>query len=303
LGGELHNMRRHPILFGFLLLLGVGVLFFLVITYFTRDGVDFSAKDKVGVVIVKGFIGDSKDTVDKLDEYARDESIKAVVLRLETPGGAIVPSQEIYEKVLKVKAEKSVVASMGTVAASGGYYIACAADRIVANPGTITGSIGVIAQFSQVEELLKKIGLKSTIIKSGKYKDVGSPVREMTEDEKRIIQALIDDIYEQFVEVVVKNRNIPKEKIINMAGAKAFTGRQALEFGLVDELGTMEYSVDLAAKLAGIEGEPDVVYPKEKRGGLLRYILGEAASVISEELDLHSDGIDYLYLDGLMKRM
>ena len=296
-------MRRHPILFGFLLLLGVGVLFFLVITYFTRGVVDFSAKDKVGVVIVRGFIGDSKDTVDKLDEYARDESIKAVVLRLETPGGAIVPSQEIYEKVLKVKAEKSVVASMGTVAASGGYYIACAADRIVANPGTITGSIGVIAQFSQVEELMKKIGLKATIIKSGKYKDVGSPVREMTEDEKRIIQALIDDIYEQFVEVVVENRNIPKEKITNIAGAKAFTGRQALEFGLVDELGTMEYSVDLAAKLAGIEGEPDVVYPKEKRGGLLRYILGEAASVISEELDLHSDGIDYLYLDGLMKRM
>jgi protease-4 len=296
-------MRRHPILFGFLLLLGVGVLFFLVITYFTRDGVDFSAKDKVGVVIVRGFIGDSKDTVGKLDEYARDESIKAVVLRLETPGGAIVPSQEIYEKVLKVKAEKSVVVSMGTVAASGGYYIACAADRIVANPGTITGSIGVIAQFSQVEELLKKIGLKSTIIKSGKYKDVGSPVREMTEDEKRIIQALIDDIYEQFVEVVVENRNIPKEKITNIAGAKAFTGRQALEFGLVDELGTMEYSVDLAAKLAGIEGEPDVVYPKEKKGGLLRYILGEAASVISEELDLHSDGIDYLYLDGLMGRM
>ncbi len=296
-------MRRHPILFGFLLLLGVGVLFFLVITYFTRDGVDFSAKDKVGIVIIRGFIGDSKDTVDKLDEYARDESIKAVVLRLETPGGAIVPSQEIYEKVLKVKAEKSVVASMGTVAASGGYYIACAADRIVANPGTITGSIGVIAQFSQVEELMKKIGLKATIIKSGKYKDVGSPVREMTEDEKRIIQALIDDIYEQFVEVVVENRNIPKEKITNIAGAKAFTGRQALEFGLVDELGTMEYSVDLAAKLAGIEGEPDVVYPKERRGGLLRYILGEAASVISEELDLHSDGIDYLYLDGLMKRM
>ena len=296
-------MRRHPILFGFLLLLGVGVLFFLVITYFTRGVVDFSAKDKVGVVIIRGFIGDSKDTVDKLDEYARDESIKAVVLRLETPGGAIVPSQEIYEKVLKVKAEKSVVASMGTVAASGGYYIACAADRIVANPGTITGSIGVIAQFSQVEELMKKIGLKATIIKSGKYKDVGSPVREMTEDEKRIIQALIDDIYEQFVEVVVENRNIPKEKITNIAGAKAFTGRQALEFGLVDELGTMEYSVDLAAKLAGIEGEPDVVYPKERRGGLLRYILGEAASVISEELDLHSDGIDYLYLDGLMKRM
>jgi protease-4 len=296
-------MRRHPILFGFLLLLGVGVLFFLVMTYFTKDGADFSMKDKVGVVIVKGFLGDSKDTVDKLDEYARDDSIKAVVLRLETPGGAIVPSQEIYEKVLKVKRKKKVVASMGTVAASGGYYIACATDRIVANPGTITGSIGVIAQFSQVEELLRKIGLKSTIIKSGKYKDVGSPVREMTEDEKRIIQALIDDIYEQFVEVVAENRNIPKEKIKNIAGAKAFTGRQALEFGLVDELGTMEYSVDLAAKLAGIEGEPEVVYPKEKKGGLLRYILGEAASVISEELDLRPEGIDYLYLDGLMGRM
>jgi protease-4 len=303
LGGELHNMRRHPILFGFLLLLGVGVLFFLVITYFTRDGADFSAKDKVGVVIVKGFIGDSKDTVDKLDEYARDESIKAVVLRLETPGGAIVPSQEIYEKVLKVKAEKSVVASMGTVAASGGYYIACAANRIVANPGTITGSIGVIAQFSQVEELLKKIGLKSTIIKSGKYKDMGSPLREMTDEEQKVIQEVIDDIYEQFVEVVAQNRNISKETIKETAAAKIFTGRQALELGLVDELGTMEYSVDLAAKLAGIEGEPDVVYPKEKRGGLLRYILGEAASVISKELDLHSRGIDYLYLDGQMKRM
>jgi len=302
-GGELHNMRRHPILFGILLLLGVGMLFFLVITYFTKDGADFSAKDKVGVVIVKGFIGDSKDTVDKLDEYARDEHIKAVVLRLETPGGAIVPSQEIYEKVLKVKERKKVVASMGTVAASGGYYIACAADRIVANPGTITGSIGVIAQFSQIEELLKKIGMKSTIIKSGKYKDVGSPMREMTEEERKIIQTLIDDIYEQFVAVVSENRNITKEKIKNIAGAKAFTGRQALEFGLVDELGTMEYSVDLAAKLAGIEGEPDVVYPEEKRGGLLRYILGEAASVISEELDLYSGGIDYLYLDSSMKGM
>ncbi|TFG37729.1 MAG: signal peptide peptidase SppA [Syntrophobacterales bacterium] len=296
-------MRRHPILFGILLLLGVGVLFFLVITYLTRDGADFSRKDKIGVVVVKGFIGDSKNIVDKLDEYDRDEGVKAVVLRLETPGGAIVPSQEIYEKVLKVKRKKKVIASMGTVAASGGYYIACAADRIVANPGTITGSIGVIAQFSQIEELLKKIGLKSTIIKSGKYKDVGSPVREMTKDEKKIIQALIDDIYEQFVEVVAENRKIPKEKIINTAGAKAFTGRQALEFGLVDELGTMEYSVELAAKMAGIEGEPEVIYPEEKGRGLLKYILGEAASALSEELGYLHGGIEYLYPGGLMERM
>jgi protease-4 len=290
-------MRRHPILFGFLLLFAVGVLFFLVLSYFTGDGADFSAKEKVGVVLVKGFIGDSKDIVDKLDEYNRDESIRAVVLRLETPGGAIVPSQEIYEKVLKVKKNKKVVASMGTVAASGGYYIACAADTIIANPGTITGSIGVIAQFSQVQELLRKIGLKSFVIKSGKYKDVGSPVREMTDEEKKIIQEVIDDIHNQFIEVVALNRDISKEKIMDIADARIYTGRQALDLGLVDGLGTMEYSIDLAAKMAGIDGEPEVIYPEEKKKGLLRYILGESLSVISEELENRVAGTDYFYLN------
>lgn len=290
-------MRKHPIIYGLVLLVIVGVVFFLftyLITSFTGESDVISLRDKVGVVMVKGVINDSKNIVDQLDKYDRDDGIKAVVIRIDSPGGAVVPAQEIYDKVLELKKSKKVVVSMSSVAASGGYYIACASDKIVANPGTITGSIGVIIQFPQMKELLEKIGLKSTVVKRGKYKDTGSPTREMTSDEKVLVQKVVDDIYDQFVDVVSLNRNIPKKRIMEIADGRIFSGRQALNLGLIDYLGNMEYTIDLAARLSGIEGEPEVVYPKEKRKGLLRYIIKEMITAVSDEIKSEETGIRYI---------
>jgi protease-4 len=292
-------MRRHPIIFGLLLLVIIGVLFFLIIygiASLTGERQMISLRDKIGVVPIKGVLNTSKEIVAQLDKFGEDDDVKAVVLRVDSPGGAVVPAQEIYDKIKKIKEKKKVVTSMGSVAASGGYYIACASDKIVANPGTITGSIGVIIQFPQVKELLKKIGLKSTVIKRGKYKDVGSPSREISQDEINLLQGLVDDIYNQFVEAVSFSRKIPKKKVEEIADGRIISGRQALELGLVDYLGTMEYSIDLAARLSGIEGKPQVIYPKEKRIGLLRYVVKEIASVVSEEFGSRETGVHYMYV-------
>jgi len=291
-------MRKHPVIFGFLILAIIGVFCFMILRTFNpfeKKSAGFSFKEKIGIVTIEGVLRNSKDTITQLNKYEKDGSIKAVVLRVNSPGGAVVPSQEIYDKILHLKKFKKVIVSMGSVAASGGYYIACAADRIIANPGTITGSIGVIIQFSQIEDLLKKIGLKATVVKGGRYKDVGSPVREMTPDEKRIIQDVIDDIHNQFIEVVLSNRDIPKEKVEEIADARIFTGRQALKIGLVDDLGNMEYAIDVASDLAGIEGKAEVVYPEKKRKSLLRYIASETLSAVSEEFKGDDAGISYLY--------
>ena len=293
-------MKKHPVISGFLLLAVVGMLFFLIFRMLVFPGeknqeFSFRDKDKIGVVTIEGILRNSGDTIRQLDKYEKDHNIKAVVLRINSPGGAVVPSQEIYDKVLRLKKTKKVVVSMGSVAASGGYYIACAADRIVANPGTITGSIGVIAQFSQVEDLLEKIGLKTTVVKAGRYKDVGSPVREMTTADKSLVQDVIDDIHNQFIEAVSSNRNLSRENMENIASARIFTGRQALKAGLVDDLGNMEYAVDIATDLAGIEGKPEVIYPEKKRKSLLRYIASESISAISEEFRGIGTGISYLY--------
>ena len=291
-------MRKHPIIYGLLLMLFIGVVF-LIVVYFvaslTGEKRVLSSKDKVGVVMIKGVLNESSQINDQLEEYDRDNNVKAIVIRIDSPGGSVVPAQEVYDKILEVKKNKNVLVSMGAVAASGGYYIASAAEKIVANPGTITGSIGVIAQFPQMKELLDKIGLKSTIIKSGKYKDTGSPTREMTSDEKSLIQGVVDDIYNQFVEVVSLNRKKPKADIEAIADGRIFTGRQALSLGLIDYLGNMEYTIQLAAQLSGIEGKPEVVYPKKKRKGIIRYIFQEAVSTVVEELRTEQTGIQYIY--------
>ncbi|MEA1935474.1 MAG: signal peptide peptidase SppA [Thermodesulfobacteriota bacterium] len=289
-------MRKHPVIFGLFLLVLIIVSFFIFVygvSTFTGDRSSFSIKNKIGVVTVEGVMKDSSPVVDQLVKYGKDDSIKAVVLRIDSPGGGVVSSQEIYEAVLSLKKKKKVVASMGSVAASGGYYVACAADKIVANPGTITGNIGVVVHFSNVEELLKKIGLKSSVVKSGRYKDIGSPLREMTADEKRLIQEVIDDIYDQFLEAVSSNRKIPKGKVAGIADGRIFTGRQALKMGLVDFLGDKEHAINLAAKLSGIKGKPDVVYPKEKELKLWKYIVKTTVSAIVNELREESSGISY----------
>lgn len=236
--------------------------------------VDFKLKQQgVAVVYIYGpisvaqqetpmpFWGFGSDrVVARLKKIRKDPNVKAIVLRINSPGGSVAAVQEIYQEVEKIKKQgKKVVVSMGDVAASGGYYVASIADKIVANPGTITGSIGVIAQLGNVEELFKKIGVKIEVIKSGKHKDIGSASRPMTQQERKILQDLINSAYEQFLQAIVKGRNMPYEEIKKLADGSIYTGQQAKENGLIDELGNLEEAINLAGRLAGIKGEPDIV--------------------------------------------
>jgi len=228
------------------------------------------------LVEVRGTILDPEPVVTQIRKYIRDRSVAAIVLRIESPGGSVAAAQEIHKAVLSArKAGKRVVASMGNLAASGGYYIAVAADTIVANPGTVTGSIGVIAEFPNVEELLDKLGLKVEVIKSGQYKDIGSPLRKMQKEERRLIQEVLQDAYEQFLEAVAVGRGIPEERIRPYADGRIFTGRQALALGFVDVLGGYQDAIDLAGRMAGIGPNPPTVGGRRK--GLIERLLGIAA--------------------------
>jgi protease-4 len=293
-------MRKHPVLLGIFLLFLVGVAFFLLVYALgsvTEDKQSFSLNSKVGVVKIEGFIGDTHDVVEQMNQFGKDDSIKAVILRIDSPGGGVASSQEIYQAVNELKKKKKVVASMGSVAASGGYMVACATDKIVANPGTLTGSISAVMHFANVEELLKKVGLKASVVKSGKFKDIGSPVREMTPEEKALLQDLVDDISDQFIEMVSKDRNIPKENVRKIADGRVFTGRQAHKLGLVDYLGDMGYAVTIAGEMAGIKGKPDIVYPKKKGLKFWDYFFREMFTALEGQIKgkvEHLNGILYL---------
>jgi protease-4 len=233
------------------------------------------SKERVGVVEIKGLISDSRAAIKQLERYERDPAIKAIVVRINSPGGAVGPSQEILREIEKVKQKKKVVASMGTLAASGGYYIACGADVIMANRGTATGSIGVIIQFTNVEALTKKIGLDFFNLKAGRYKDVGTPFRPMTKEEQAYMQELIDNIYQQFLRDVARNRKIPLEKMRQIAEGKVYTGEEAKKVGLVDEFGNLPDAIERAGRLGGIKGKVEAVYPAKEGFSLLRLLLGE----------------------------
>lgn len=298
-------MKKHPIIFGLFLvfLLGVALLIILrVVGALVGNDSSFSSHDKVGIVNIRGIISNSQEVVEQLEEFGKDDHLKALVIRIDSPGGGVAASQEIYTAIKRLKNNKKVVASLGSVAASGGYMIACAADKIVANPGTLTGSISVIMYFANAEELLKKIGFKSSVVKSGKYKDIGSPIREMTVDEKQILQALVDDIYHQFVAVVARDRNILQDKVMQFADGRVFSGRQAQTLQLVDYLGDKTYAVRLAGKMAGIKGEPEVIYPKKKDISFWELILQTTfASVLGnlkDEINVIPRGINLLYEYG-----
>lgn len=222
-----------------------------------------SGSNKVAVVNVKGPIVDAADAVKELKKYGDDDSIKAIVLRVDSPGGAVAPSQEIFNEVKRVSEIKTLVVSMGTLGASGGYYIAAPARLIIANPGTLTGSIGVIMEIPNVEGLMDKVGLRTEVIKSGRHKDMASPLKKMDPADRRILQDVIDDVYAQFVEDVAASRDMDPEKVRKLADGRIYTGRQAKAVGLVDELGGLEYAVKRTAELAGIEGEPRVVTKKK----------------------------------------
>ncbi len=220
--------------------------------------------------------------------------MKAIVLRLNTPGGGVGPSQEIHEEIRKIRGKKVLVASMGALAASGGYYIACAADKIYANPGTITGSIGVVMKFVNVKELIDKIGVKGFVVKSGDFKDIGSPVREMDPKERAIIQGVIDNVHSQFVDAVAEGRGLERAAVQAIADGRIFSGEQAKELGLVDVLGNLEDAVAEAGKMAKIEGEPRVVTPPKKKFSILELLRDEAKSIIEEKLTHSQFRLEYL---------
>jgi len=220
---------------------------------------------KVAVVEIEGIIVDGAAAVRELREHADNPSIKAVVLRINSPGGVVAPTQEIFAAIQRArKAGKPVVASLGAVAASGGYYVAVAADRIYANPGTLTGSIGVVMQLANLEGLLKKVGVDYVVVKAGAYKDVGNFARTMSPEERKMLQALLDDVYSQFVEAVSEGRGLEKKDVLAFAEGRIYSGQQALALKMVDELGGFEEAVEAAGKLANISGRPKLVYPRKK---------------------------------------
>ncbi len=275
-------------------IVGIGMAALLLINLFILD-LDLSTEERVALIRVEGVIVDSHQTVTELKKFGENPSIKAIVLRIDSPGGGVVPSQEIYDAVQRVrnKHNKAVIASMGTVASSGGYYIASATDRIIANPGTLTGSIGVIMETANVEGLLKKIGVEGIVVKSGKFKDVGSPLRKMTEEEQALLQSVMDDVHKQFIDAVAVGRALETAAVQALADGRIFTGRQAKEAKLVDELGNLEDAIQLAADLAGIEGEPKVVEPRRRFS--LRELLESRLSILFPKLDFYS-GVSLKYL-------
>ncbi|NGZ11311.1 MAG: signal peptide peptidase SppA [Nitrospira sp. LK70] len=272
--------------------MGLGVL--VLINLFVPD-LDLSTGDRIALIRVEGVILDSQTTIEDLKRFSENPSVKAIVIRIDSPGGGVVPSQEIYDAVKRVRSKnnKAVIASMGSVAASGGYYIAAATDRIVANPGTLTGSIGVIMETANVEGLLQKIGVEGIVIKSGKYKDVGSPLRKMSADERGLLQAVMDDVHKQFIEAVAEGRSLEIRAAQALADGRIFTGRQAKEAKLVDELGDLEDAIQLAAEVVGIEGEPKVVEPRRRFS--LREILDSKLSMMLPKFDMQP-GVSLKYL-------
>jgi len=281
-------MKQKRILIGLgviaaLLIFFFGVLFFIG-RYSGGKSSRFAFGDKIAIVEVKGVISQSSGIIEELQQYLEDEGVKAIILRIDSPGGGVGPAQEIYREVIKIKGKKKVVTSMGSVAASGGYYIASASDRIVANPGTITGSIGVIMQFSNLEELLKKIGIKGVVIKSGEHKDIGSPFREMTSEEKRIMQEVLDNVHQQFIQAVAEGRKLDRSKVVQIADGRIMTGEQAKNLGLVDQMGNLQDTIDITAKMVGIVGKPIVLYPK-KRISIWELLMRDMASAIIDVLN------------------
>ncbi|MFO7713126.1 signal peptide peptidase SppA [Desulfosarcina sp.] len=279
--------RRHPYLF-FLLsafsiftVLVLGVMGMLM--WMGRVGGDFGG-EAVGVVEIEGAIADARDTIENIRRFREDEDIKAIVVRIDSPGGAVGPSQEIYREIRKTVDSKKVVASMGAVAASGGYYVACAADGIVANPGTITGSIGVIMGYTNFRQLLDKVGLVPVVIKSGPYKDTGSPTREMEADERKILQAITNGIHEQFVSAIAEGRKMDRVLVEAAADGRIFTGEDAKARGLVDRLGNFEDALQWAGELGGIEGAVVPVYARDEKLSLLRYLMSSPLSNLMSKL-------------------
>jgi len=293
---------RRSCLMSLLIILGVIIVLAGIlggVAYFSGGVGDFSSGEGVGVVEIKGIIVNAEPTLKTLVWFRRDKRIKAVILRINSPGGGVAPTQEIYREVLRTRKTKKVIASLGSLAASGGIYIASAADQILANPGTLTGSMAVIMQFANYEGLFQKVGLKSIVIKSGEFKDIGSPTREMTAKEQEILQRLVEQIHQQFIKDVAKARQLPLEKVIKIADGRVFTGEEAVSLGLVDKLGNFEDAVALAQKVAGLKDRPKLIYPKRKRLWFWDLLTGRSQAKFLPDWLEYPFKLQYLYAPGL----
>ena len=272
------------------LLVFFGLFFlFVVIGVSGNDSGEFSfASDKVAIVPIEGEIVDAREALDLLDKYVANSSVKAIVIRINSPGGAIAPSQEIYAGIRRARADsgKPIIASLDSVAASGGFYIASACDSIVSNPGSITGSIGVILQWFDMKELVKWAKLQPETITSGAMKDAGSPYRELTPSERAYFQNIVTQLHSQFVRDVVQGRHgkLKLEEVQRIADGRVFTGEQALQLKLVDQLGSLDDAVRAAAKAARIAGKPARIWPKHREGTLFDLLTENKAASLLEKV-------------------
>ena len=285
-------LRALGVLLVFILVVFTGVFFYAYLTGGDARALSLFAGDGVAVLEIEGAIEDSQTVLTELKRFKEMPWVKAVVVRIDSPGGAVAPTQEIFEEIVRSKKQKPFIASLGGMATSGGYYIAAACDRIVANPGTLTGSIGVIMQLTNVEELMKKIGVRGVNVKSGPNKDIGSPFQPLSPEGREILQALVDNVHSQFVVAVAKGRSMEETQVRKLADGRIYSGAQAQKLGLVDQFGTLQDAIEIAAKRGGIEAEPAVYYsrpeqerwwermfmgifgrrlPGPERGGWLRY--------------------------------
>jgi len=285
-------LRGLGVLFVFILVVFTAAFFYAYITGGDSKTLSMFAGDGVAVLQIEGAIDDSQTVLAELKRFKDMPWVKAVVVRIDSPGGAVAPTQEIFEEILRSKKQKPFIASMGGMATSGGYYIAAACDKIIANPGTLTGSIGVIMQLTNVEELMKKIGVRGVNVKSGPNKDIGSPFQPLSPEGREILQSLVDNVHSQFVTAVAKGRGMEEAQVRKLADGRIYSGAQAQQLGLVDQFGTLQDAIELAAKRAGIDSEPAVYYsrpeqerwwkrmfmgvfgrrlPGPERGGWLRY--------------------------------
>ena len=272
--------KSRPLLIVLTILLVVAIVLggtLLLVLHFFNPSSTGLFEEKIGVVSITGTISSSKKISSELVKFAKDDSISAIILRINSPGGGVGASQEIYREVQKITPQKPVVVSMGSVAASGGYYVAAPATKIVSNPGTITGSIGVFIQFVRLEELLNKIGVDLEIVKSGEFKDMGSPDRKLTQRDRDILDALIKDLQGQFVSAVASGRNLSVEKVQEFADGRIFSGARAKDLGLVDYMGNFQDAVEITKKIVGIKGDVALVYPKKSTGELWNLFLESSA--------------------------
>jgi len=258
-------------------------LSFVVIFFFLSKNSNSEVLNNIGVVEIEGTILSSKEIIQELDNFYNRDDIKAIIIRLNTPGGSVAPSQEIYEKVKKIASSntKPIVASIGSISASGGYYIAIGADKIIANPGSITGSIGVIMNFPIAKDLIEKIGLEFKTIKSGDLKDAGSPYKYPTDKDEKYFESIVNNLHNQFLREVSIQRSIPIVKLNEYADGRIFTGEQAYSINLIDTLGTFEDALNISKNLANISGETNLIYPKINKSKFLKMFFEESRSFLN----------------------